>query len=170
MLGARLKTLIEEVQALTQCKNVKFSRPPVTAETRSDTPSKYALGGLRHHGEWITAFCKIENALRRENVDFGEFAKTKTGQSFIRAIASRAYSLNANDIYEILLTMSVHKTKVDSLESVLVEELEGSLEHLRTFQLLSLPSLIARMDDQFLRKLKKVTPPYTHMQTADKHT
>ncbi|UVC54334.1 hypothetical protein MACJ_003873 [Theileria orientalis] len=157
MLGWRLKTLIEEVQALTQCKNVRFSRPPVTPETSADTPSKYAIGGLRHHGEWIAAFCKIQSALRREKVDFNAFANTKTGQAFIRALTSRVYSLNANDIYEILLTLSLHKSKIGALESVLVEELEGSLEQLHTFQLLSLPSLISNMDERFLQKLKKVT-------------
>ncbi|UKK01477.2 hypothetical protein MACK_002291 [Theileria orientalis] len=157
MLGWRLKVLLEEVQALTKCKNVRFSKPPVTPETSADTPSKYAIGGLRHHGEWITTFCKIQNALRKENVDFNVFANTKTGQLFIRALTSRVYSLSANDIYEILLALSLHKSKIDSLESVLVEGLEESLEELHTLQLLNLPSLINNMDEQFLQKLKKVT-------------
>eukprot|EP00375_Theileria_parva_P000502 XP_763172.1 hypothetical protein [Theileria parva strain Muguga] len=148
MLSPNVKALFERVKARVNCKNVKFSKPPLTPETSVHTPSKYSVGGLREHGEWLSTFSEVKRTFERENLDINLFFATKTGESFLKSLSDRVYSLKPNDIFEILLSLHIFK-------AILLSELKDSLDELSTLQLLELPTLITHMDEDFSQKLEQ---------------
>lgn len=111
MLSPNVKALFERVKARVNCKNVKFSKPPLTPETSVHTPSKYSVGGLREHGEWLSTFSEVKRTFDRENLDINLFFATKTGESFLKSLSDRVYSLKPNDIFEILLSLHIFKVR-----------------------------------------------------------
>ncbi|XP_954854.1 uncharacterized protein TA05405 [Theileria annulata] len=156
MLSPNVKTLFERIKARVNCKNVKFSKPPLTPETSVHTPSRYSVGGLREHGEWLSTFSEIKRTFDRENMDINLIFATKTGESFIKSLSDRVYSLNPADIYEILLSLHIFNAKLEHFEAILLNELKDSLDDLTTLQLFELPTLTTRMDESFSKKFEQV--------------
>lgn len=98
-----LRRLVEHVESLIERRHVRFSKPPLSPDTRRDAPSRFSKGGLRNVGEWISTCAFIDRVISLQKVDHDQFYTSDTGHRFVRALESRVCSLPASQLFQVLL-------------------------------------------------------------------
>ncbi|KAK1940213.1 hypothetical protein X943_000103 [Babesia divergens] len=139
-----LRRLVEHVESLIERRHVRFSKPPLSQDTRRDAPSRFSKGGLRNVGEWISTCAFIDRVISLQKVDHDQFYTSDTGHRFVRALESRVCSLPASQLFQA------------PVESIVLRELRHQLRDLGTVELLRLPFLLKTADPSFRHDLLQV--------------